>query len=305
LVIAADAADATQMKGVVKQSTDRLGAIHGVIHAAGVFSGGIVQLRTREMVEQVFAPKIKGTRTLANLFSRARLDFFVLCSSLTAILGGQGRVDYCAANAFLDAFANHCNREDDERLTVSINWDTWQSVGMAANASPHIGIRAEREARLEMGIAPREGIDAFSRILGASLPQVLISTRELGQRLKLQPDDLHGATDPNQFEASASTNEHPRPELPNQYVAPKTEVEKKLARIWRAVLGIEEVGTHDDFFELGGHSLLATQVVSRARAQSVFQMDLPLRVLFDKKTIHELAKAISDVRNDTFSEEIA
>src|SRR6185295_2552999 len=54
-------------------------------------------------------------------------------SSLTSILGGLGQVDYCAANAFLDAFAHNKSAQSDT-FTVSINWDTWQEVGMAARS---------------------------------------------------------------------------------------------------------------------------------------------------------------------------
>ncbi|MHC5731882.1 MAG: phosphopantetheine-binding protein, partial [Nostoc sp.] len=58
---------------------------------------------------------------------------------------------------------------------------------------------------------------------------------------------------------------HPRPNLGNDYVAPRTPVEQSVANIWQQLLGIERLGIHDNFFELGGHSLLATQVISQLR----------------------------------------
>jgi amino acid adenylation domain-containing protein/FkbM family methyltransferase len=78
------------------------------------------------------------------------------------------------------------------------------------------------------------------------------------------------------------------------YVAPRDEVEEELARIWGEVLRVEKVGVNDDFFELGGHSLLATQVVSRIR--SAFEIELPLRTLFEEQTIASLAAAISQMQ---------
>ncbi len=73
---------------------------------------------------------------------------------------------------------------------------------------------------------------------------------------------------------------------------PRTPVEELLATIWCQVLGLQQVGIHDDFFELGGHSLIATQVLSRVR--SAIQVELPLRKLFQAPTIAQLAKAIEE-----------
>jgi acyl carrier protein len=81
-----------------------------------------------------------------------------------------------------------------------------------------------------------------------------------------------------------------RPESENSYQAPRTPVEEALASIWSELLKVDKVGIHDNFFDLGGHSLLATQVVSRIR--DAFQMDIPLRTLFEKPTVEELAIAI-------------
>ncbi|MEM7344017.1 MAG: amino acid adenylation domain-containing protein [Chloroflexota bacterium] len=74
------------------------------------------------------------------------------------------------------------------------------------------------------------------------------------------------------------------------YTPPKTPAEMKLADIWADVLTVESIGIHDNFFDLGGHSLLATQVISRI--QRAFQIELPLRSLFEHPTIAALAKAV-------------
>jgi acyl-coenzyme A synthetase/AMP-(fatty) acid ligase/acyl carrier protein len=81
-----------------------------------------------------------------------------------------------------------------------------------------------------------------------------------------------------------------RAELNNHYVEPSSPDEIVLARIWAGVLDVDKIGLQDNFFELGGHSLLALQMLSRVR--EVFEVELPLRSLFDAPTISQLKEAI-------------
>ena len=85
-----------------------------------------------------------------------------------------------------------------------------------------------------------------------------------------------------------------RPPLSEAFVAPSTPSQELLVGIWARVLKVESVGIHDNFFALGGHSLLAVQVMSRLR--KVFQVDVPLRVLFDAPTVAGLARYVEEVR---------
>ncbi|MBW4666623.1 MAG: amino acid adenylation domain-containing protein [Cyanomargarita calcarea GSE-NOS-MK-12-04C] len=77
------------------------------------------------------------------------------------------------------------------------------------------------------------------------------------------------------------------------FVTASTPTEEAIATIWGDVLGLKQVGIHDNFFELGGHSLLATQVISRLR--QTWKMELPLRRLFEKPTVAELAQSIDKI----------
>ncbi|WP_416212277.1 non-ribosomal peptide synthase/polyketide synthase [Nostoc sp. DedSLP03] len=90
----------------------------------------------------------------------------------------------------------------------------------------------------------------------------------------------------------------PKPELDTilleKYVAPRTPIEEMLALLWAQILKVEQVGIYDNFFELGGHSLLATQLVSRIR--SSFKLELPLRELFARATVAELAQSVEQLQ---------
>src|ERR1041384_8666458 len=104
--VAGGASDEGQKGRAIEDATQRFGEINGVVHLAGRPGGGIIQLKTREMAEQIFDPKVKGAFVLTKLFAGRELDFLVIYSSIASILGEFGQVDYCAANAFLDALAH-------------------------------------------------------------------------------------------------------------------------------------------------------------------------------------------------------
>ncbi|MGL5076799.1 MAG: thioester reductase domain-containing protein, partial [Waterburya sp.] len=88
------------------------------------------------------------------------------------------------------------------------------------------------------------------------------------------------------------TPEQNRPELQQVYLAPRSPLEKQLEKIWAEVLGLESIGIHDNFFELGGHSLLITQLLAKVR--NVFNVELPLKDLFNNPTIADLAERLGD-----------
>ena len=90
--------------------------------------------------------------------------------------------------------------------------------------------------------------------------------------------------------------EYNRPELAGEYQGARTPAEEVMANIWGEVLRVDQVGVHDQFFELGGHSLLATQVVSRIR--HAFQVELPLRALFEVPTVAGLTERVEQLQRE-------
>jgi NAD(P)-dependent dehydrogenase (short-subunit alcohol dehydrogenase family)/acyl carrier protein len=132
LVLSADVADEGQMRESLTRARERFGEINGVIHAAGIPGAGIIQLKTQDAAAAVLSPKLLGTLVIEKIFRETKLDFLVLCSSTSSILGGAGGVDYCAANAFLNNYAQ--SKWAQGAFTVSIGWHKWLEIGMAANA---------------------------------------------------------------------------------------------------------------------------------------------------------------------------
>jgi acyl transferase domain-containing protein len=139
LTVQADVTDPVGMAQVRAVAIEHWGAVHGVIHAAGVPGGGVISRKDRAAADAVLSPKVQGTLALAAAFPPEELDLFVLCSSLNSVIGAYGQVDYCAANAFLDAFAG--SRPTVAGRTVAIAWDAWSEAGMAVETAGSPGLR--------------------------------------------------------------------------------------------------------------------------------------------------------------------
>ncbi len=301
MVASADSADEEQMQRVVAEATRRFGPIHGVIHAAGTFGVGPIQFKTRESIEIVLRPKLQGTLILERLLNDANLDFFVLCSSVNALYGYIGAVDYCAANAYQDAFALS-RASNGVRPVTSIDWDSWQKVGMAANAVVPEELKKSRQKFLERAITPEEGVRALDYILANSLAQVLVVTQDLAslaEQMNIFVSPRAGTEDRREKESGIDSDVvkqsglHNRPELTSAYVSPRNEKEQALIGIWTELLGVHSIGVDDNFFDLGGHSLLATRVLSRV--QELFKVRLPLRTIFEAPTVAQLAERLQTV----------
>jgi len=134
LAFSVDVTDFQGMEKMISQAQEQFGPINGVIHAAGLPGGGVIQLKTREIAEGVLLPKVRGVLILDTLLKNNPLDFILLCSSINSVVPMLGQVDYFGANAFLDAYAFYKTHTDNV-FTVSVNWDSWQEVGMAVEAA--------------------------------------------------------------------------------------------------------------------------------------------------------------------------
>jgi acyl carrier protein len=170
-----------------------------------------------------------------------------------------------------------------------VNWDGW---GLREEGKQEAGIGATLS---KLAMSPKQGVEAFRRVLSmAEVPQVVVSTGDLQTRID-QWLKLESLRDTEYSKKKDSLSLHSRSNLRNAYVAPRNEVEQTIANIWQQILGIEQVGIHDDFFELGGDSLIAVQVISRLRKEC--QIELPLHSFFERPTnVAGLAERVEAIR---------
>jgi acyl carrier protein len=289
LTCIADVADEQAMRQVIGMVVRKFGTINGVIHAAGtVVQDAFASIgNTDEAVfERHLRPKVKGLRVLEKVLQSRRLDFWLLCSSLSVHLGGLGFAAYAAANSFLDSIAHnradaHNGAERSGPPWIVIDWDAW-----------HFG--SPTEGAPTTGMLPQEGLATFRRILRSPYYRVVVSSTNLHQRIgkwvsaQAVPLPAAGKGEPSEDVRAR----HARPQTATQYEEPLTPIERAVAEIWQELLGIDRVGTHDHFFEeLGGHSLLATQLASRIRAR--FKVGFKLDDVFGSPTVAALAEKIS------------
>ncbi len=256
--VAADLADEKQMAEAMRIGEERFGSIHGVIDVAGQLRGdsiGPLGSLSAEICREQWNAKLHGLQVLDAAIAGRALDFCLLVSSLSSILGGMGYGAYSAANAYMDAFARCRNREQGTAW-LTVNLDAW----MDAEAR-----QAPESQRAQQLITAEEGGEVFRRVLSVSgVHQLFVSTTDLLHRylrwvrLDLEESDAAG-------EAEAAP-QHVRPETDTEYVEPATDMERTLADIWQSVLGIDRVGAHDNFYDIGGNSLLTIQLIRQFEA---------------------------------------
>lgn len=179
-----DAADADGTAALVADLVRRHGAVHGVVHGAGVVHDNFLLKKSAAEFTRVLRPKLAGGVALDEATKDEDLDFFVLFSSIMGATGNVGQADYAVANAFLDRFARHRDAlvRAGERAgrSVAIGWPLWESGGMGVDAATRDALRT-RTGMVPM--ATSAGIEAFHRALAAGEPHIVVGA---GERARLQ-----------------------------------------------------------------------------------------------------------------------
>lgn len=161
---ACDVSDYDALKATLQTIRHEMGPLGGIFHAATVLDDGLLQSQTLSRIDRVMAAKARGALYLDSLTREDDLQYFVLFSSISTLVGNPGQAGYAAANALLDALAARRVQEGDPGL--SINWGVLGEVGVAAR-DEHVLGHLEK-----MGIAPlapQEALDALEQWLRSDL----------------------------------------------------------------------------------------------------------------------------------------
>ncbi len=295
---AVDVGDEAQMAAFMAQyEAEGWPAIRGVVHAAGTVRDRLLADLTWAEMAEVLHAKMAGSWLLHTLLPD--LDFFVVFSSLGALLGQPGQGNYAAANAFADTLVEQRRRAGYSGL--SINWGPWSGIGFAAATG---GQRVTQElARQGIGaLEPAQGLDILAKLLAgrssgqvAVLPVVTpaVEARELPYLLR----ELHTAA------ASAAPEEqaHDEPARSMRTMLLALESAQRratlAAQLQQAVGQVlrmppARVGLAVPLGSLGLDSLMAMEL--RNRLELGLDIRLPATFVWNYPTIHELVPYLAE-----------
>ncbi|MFG2988620.1 SDR family NAD(P)-dependent oxidoreductase [Streptomyces sp. NPDC048257] len=271
LYLQADVTDEAAVRRALDETLRRFGALHGVIHTAGILDDALIGSTSAERMRTIMAPKEQGAGILIDAVASEDLDFIVLFSSLASLFVTPGQGAYAAGNATLDALTGTVR---SRRTPVrSINWGPWAELGMVADP------RYQRRL-LESGLhpmSPEAGAEAFLQALAGSHRQlaVLDVRDEVADGLVARFNrGIGGAAAPRARTAGTKGAE-------GGAGSAAEFVRAELARALRR--SPAEIDTSVRFDRLGIDSLLAVSLTRRIGAH--FGLELPATFMFNHRTV--------------------
>src|ERR1019366_10439720 len=144
-----------------------------------------------------------------------------------------------------------------------------------------------------IGISFEEGIRAFEQAFAQQLPQIVVSTQNFPELVKLSSNFTLKQIVQRAQKNRQGKHRHARPALLTPYIAPADVQEQTIADVWQEVLGLSQVGVQDNFFELGGNSLVGIELVTRLR-KTLQRENIPIHLLYECPTIETMAHILHE-----------
>ncbi len=267
--------------------------VRGVIHAAGVMSPAMIMAIDSNNLAASIAAKVDGARYLHELLATEPLDFFVMYSSVATILGMPGQGAYAAANAYLDALAEH--RRAIGLCATSIGWTVIENTGMAANAGEKA--MGQLAARGVSSLPIRSATDLLEHFLGAETPAHLGAVNfDLRRWTAFYPHAksiprLQPLTDGDASRTDGALAQNLRALKQTDRIRP---LETYLCQVAAKVLHHSEAISPDQLlFDLGIDSLTALEL--QTMVEDELAITLPTERLLLGPSVRELAKEIAAI----------
>jgi acyl carrier protein len=269
--------------------------LRGVVHCAGVLDDGALVKLDVDRFAAVMAPKVVGSWHLHELTRDATLDFFVMFSSGSSLVGARGQGNYAAANAFLDGLAHH--RCALGLAATSLNWGPWAGAGFASSREAVDAVTAQG---MEL-IRPASGLRVMDVALSLGEPQVGVLpiadlprfARQLGKAVPAFFSELVDT----QEQAAAEDNDTSAEFVARLAEAPEGKRRGMLLDFVRnrarRLLGLDasqSLNPHQALSDLGLDSLMAVELGNLLGAELDCAASVPATLLFDYPT----AAAVTD-----------
>jgi acyl transferase domain-containing protein len=292
-VVQGDVSRLDDVERVLAGITVSMPPLRGILHSAGVLDDGVLVQQDWSRFERVFAPKVDGAWHLHTATAALGLDFFVLFSSIAAVLGSSGQGNHAAANAFMDALAH--SRRAAGLAGLSVNWGAWADVGSATEQ----GV-SDRIAERGLGLLPPAAtLRLLGRLLVDAPPQVAVLAVDwsiYGRQ--------HGAAEQPfltdvMFHGSVAS-ETPAPpvevSLATRLASTPTHLQTGLVLTYvreqaALVLDLDPLAIDDriPLSEMGLDSLMAVELRNLLRAGLGIEGSLPATLAFDYPTLERIA----------------
>jgi acyl carrier protein/NADP-dependent 3-hydroxy acid dehydrogenase YdfG len=279
--IKSDLSNKVAVKDLLQQVKLKVGNLNGIIHSAGVIKDSLISKKTIENVAAVLAPKVAGTFYLDELTQTEHLDFFVLFSSIAAVLGNMGQCDYAYANSFMDHFATWRETLRSQQLrygaTIAINWPLWEQGGMQVNENV---IQWMEQSLGLYRLSIDEGIKAFVKIIAnKNLSQVIVLNGNKEQLNKL----LQGSMQHDMFYGKVTTD---LATIEQSGLSEK--IQAQLLQMMSELLKIEinQLDINEELREYGIDSILIVKFIGQIN--QLYQLELSPAILFEHTSLASL-----------------